>query len=147
MYRAWIEATAFGKRVILDSFRKRGVPIHEIVACGGLPERNKLFMQINADVVGLPIKVSASAQTPALGSAMFGALAAGAAVGGYDTIEDAAAHMAHLKDEQFTPNPAHKATYGALYAEYVRLHDLFGRDAGSTLKVLKHIKLDGPIRN
>lgn len=141
MYRAWIEATAFGKRVILDAFRARGVPIHEIVACGGLPEKNKLFMQINADVVGLPIKVSASAQTPALGSAMFGALAAGSAAGGYDTIEDAAARMAHLKDEVFTPNPAHKAAYDALYAEYVRLHDLFGRDAGSTVRVLKRIKL------
>jgi L-ribulokinase len=141
MYRAWIEATAFGKRIILESFMKRGVPINEIVACGGLPEKNKLFMQINADVVGLPIKVSASTQTPALGSAMFGALAAGAAAGGYDTIEAAAQHMAHLKDEHFVPNPSHKPAYDALYAEYVRLHDYFGRDAGSTLKTLKRIRL------
>jgi L-ribulokinase len=140
MYRAWIEATAFGKRLIVESFVKKGVPVNEIVACGGLPEKNKLFMQITADVVGLPIKVSASAQTPALGSAMFGALAAGSAAGGYDSIEDAAAHMAHLKDEQFSPNPAHKATYDALYAEYVRLHDLFGRDANSTVKKLRAMR-------
>jgi L-ribulokinase len=141
MYRAWIEATAFGKRLIVESFVKQGVAVNQIVACGGLPERNKLFMQVTADVVGLPIKVSASAQTPALGSAMFGALAAGSAAGGYDSIEDAAAHMAHLKDEQFTPNPAHKAAYDALYAEYVRLHDLFGRDANSTIKRLRQMRL------
>jgi len=143
IYRAWIEATAFGKRVIIDSFAKGGVAINEIVACGGLPERNKLFMQITADVVGLPIKVSASAQTPALGSAMFGALVASKAAGGYDTIEDAAAHMAHLKEEVFTPIPAHKNIYDALYAEYLRLHDFFGRDAHSTIKTLKQIKLRG----
>jgi L-ribulokinase len=141
MYRAWIEATAFGKRLIVESFVTQGVAVNEIVACGGLPEKNKLFMQITADVVGLPIKVSASAQTPALGSAMFGALAAGKAAGGYDSIEDAAAHMAHLKDEQFAPNPAHKAAYDALYAEYVRLHDLFGRDAESTIKKLRAMRL------
>jgi L-ribulokinase len=142
LYRAWIEATAFGKRVIIESFQKAGVPIHEIVACGGLPERNKLFMQITADVVGLPIKVSASAQTPALGSAMFGALAAGASAGGYDSIEDAAAHMAHLKDEVWVPNMTHKSVYDALYAEYVRLHDAFGRDAHSVVKNVKKIKMN-----
>jgi L-ribulokinase len=140
MYRAWIEATAFGKRLIVESFVRQGVAVNEIVACGGLPEKNKLFMQITADVVGLPIKVSASAQTPALGSAMFGALAAGRAAGGYDSIEAAATHMAHLKDEQFTPNPAHKAAYDALYVEYVRLHDLFGRDAQSTIKKLRAMR-------
>jgi L-ribulokinase len=141
MYRAWIEATAFGKRVILDAFRAQGLTINDIVACGGLPERNKLFMQITADVVGLPIKVSASSQTPALGSAMFAAVAAGSAAGGYDSIEAAAEHMAHLKDETFVPNPAHRQVYDELYAEYVRLHDYFGRHADSTIKKLKRIKL------
>ncbi len=140
MYRAWIEATAFGKRVIIDSFKRAGVQVNEIVACGGLPEKNKLFMQIHADIVGLPIKVSASSQTPALGSAMFGALAAGSAAGGYDTIEDAAAKMAHLKDEMFVPNVANKPAYDALYAEYVRLHDYFGRDANSAIKKLRAMR-------
>jgi L-ribulokinase len=147
MYRAWIEATAFGKRVIIDSFKRAGVQVNEIVACGGLPEKNKLFMQIHADIVGLPIKVSASSQTPALGSAMFGALAAGSAAGGYDTIEDAAAKMAHLKDEVFIPNAAHKPAYDALYAEYVRLHDYFGRDANSTIKRLRAMRAATVIGN
>ena len=142
MYRASLEATAFGKRVIVEEFVKNGLDVNAMIACGGLPDRNKLFMQIHADVLGIPIQVSASTQTPALGSAMFGAVAAGAAVGGYDTIEEAADKMAHLKDETFKPNPAAQRVYDQLYAEYVRLHDYFGRDAGSTLKRLKQIKLD-----
>ncbi len=71
---------------------------------------------------------------------MFGAVAAGSAAGGYDTIEDAAAKMAHLKDEMFMPNAAHKPAYDALYAEYVRLHDYFGRDANSTIKKLRAMR-------
>jgi L-ribulokinase len=90
IYRALIEATAYGTRMIIDTFQESGVPVNEIVACGGLPERNKLLMQIYADVTGREIKVSASQQTPALGSAMFGAVAAGRAAGGYDTIFEAA---------------------------------------------------------
>ena len=84
IYRALIEATAYGTRVIVEAFEKNGVPVTELVACGGLPEKNKLLMQIYADVTGREFKVSASKQTPALGSAMFGAVAAGKARGGYD---------------------------------------------------------------
>ena len=78
IYRALIEATAFGTRVIIDAFETAGVPVDGIVACGGLPERNELLMQIYADVTGREFSVAASAQTPALGAAMFGAVAAGA---------------------------------------------------------------------
>jgi L-ribulokinase len=140
MYRAWLEATAFGRRLIIESFVKGGLAVNEIIACGGLPERNKLLMQIYADVTGLPIKVAASNYASALGSAMFGAVAAGAAAGGYDTIQEAAANMAHLRDEQFTPNPAHKDVYDKLYTEYVRLHDYFGRDMHSTVKILRQLR-------
>src|SRR6185503_13075919 len=79
IYRALIEATAFGTRVIVEAFDRNGVPVNEIVTCGGLPEKNKLLMQIYADVTGRELKVTASGQTPALGSAMFGAVAAGQA--------------------------------------------------------------------
>ena len=91
IYRALIEATAFGTRVIIETFEAHGVPVDEIVACGGLAEKSPLIMQIYADVTGRPFKLSASDQTPALGSAMFGAVAAGAAAGGHATIEDAVA--------------------------------------------------------
>ncbi len=140
MYRAWLEATAFGRRLIIESFVRGGLPVREIIACGGLPDRNKLLMQIYADVTGLPIKVAASNYASALGSAMFGAVAAGSAAGGYDSIQDAAAHMAHLREEQFTPDATHKGVYDTLYAEYVRLHDYFGRDMHSAVKNLRQLK-------
>jgi L-ribulokinase len=142
IYRALIEATAYGKRIIIETFQKNGVPIHELVACGGLPEKNKLLMQIYADVIGLPIRVSASKQTPALGSAMFGAVAAGKSAGGYDTIYAAAQKMAHLKDETYTPNPENQKAYEKIYAEYVVLHDYFGRGANDVMKRLKAIRAE-----
>lgn len=140
MYRALIEATAYGTRVIVDTFESNGVAVEEIVACGGLPERNKLLMQIYADVTGREIRVSASKQTPALGSAMFGAVAAGRAVGGYDSIFEAAQRMARLKDEVYRPVAQHKAVYDEIYAEYVRLHDYLGRGQNDVMKHLKALK-------
>jgi L-ribulokinase len=140
IYRALIEATAFGTRVIVDAFEAHGVPVNELVACGGLPEKNRLLMQIYSDVTGREFKVTASKQTPALGSAMFGAVAAGQAAGGYDTIFEAARHMARLKEEAYTPIPEHQAVYDELYAEYVRLHDYFGRGGNNVMKTLKKIK-------
>ncbi|OGO69326.1 MAG: ribulokinase [Chloroflexi bacterium RBG_19FT_COMBO_62_14] len=145
IYRALIEATAYGTRVIVETFQQNGVPIHELVACGGLPEKNKLLMQIYADVTGCPIRVSASKQTPALGSAMFGAVAAGASAGGYDSIYAAAQKMARLKDETYFPIPEHQAVYEQLYGEYLLLHDYFGRGANDVMKRLKRIR--GEVRN
>ncbi len=142
LYRALIEATAYGTRVIVDSFEQNGVPIRELVACGGLPEKNKLLMQIYADVSGREIKLTASEQTPALGSAMFGAVAAGRAAGGYDSIYDAAKAMAHLKQETFKPIPDHQQIYDRLYTEYLRLHDYFGRGENNVMKTLKKIKAE-----
>jgi len=140
IYRALIEATAYGTRIIIESFEQYGVAVNELVAAGGLPERNKLLMQIYADVTGREIKVVGTSQAGALGSAMHGAVAAGAAAGGYDTIQQAAARMAHLKDEAYRPNAANKRVYDQLYAEYVTLHDYFGRGANDVMKRLKRIK-------
>ena len=140
IYRALIEATAYGTRVIIEAFENYGVPVYELVACGGLPEKNKLLMQIYSDVTGREFKVAASAQTSALGSAMFGAVAAGKAAGGYDTIFEAARHMARLKDEVYRPNLEAKKVYDQLYAEYVRLHDYFGRGENNVMKTLKAIR-------
>jgi L-ribulokinase len=140
IYRALIEATAYGTRMIIDTFQDHGVAVDEIVACGGLPERNKLLMQIYADVTGREIKVSASQQTPALGSAMFGAVAAGRAAGGYDSIFEAAQHMARLKGEAYAPIAEHGAVYDQIYAEYARLHDHFGRGENDVMKRLKQLK-------
>jgi L-ribulokinase len=140
IYRALIEATAFGTRVIVDSYERAGVPVERMIACGGLPERNRLLMQIYADVCGRELAVAASQQTPALGAAMFGAVAAGSSAGGYDSITDAAAEMARLRDEVYRPNIAHRAVYDELYAEYRSLHDLFGRGGNDVMKRLKRIR-------
>jgi L-ribulokinase len=140
IYRALIEATAFGTRVIIETFEAHGVPIHEIVACGGLAEKSPLIMQIYADVTGRPFRLSASDQTPALGSAMFGAVAAGAAAGGHATIEDAARAMARLRDQVYEPIAENVAAYDLLYREYVRLHDYFGRGGNDVMKTLRGLR-------
>ena len=142
IYRALIEATAFGTRVIVEAFEQHGVAVNEFVACGGLPEKNKLLMQIYADVTGRELKVAASQQAGALGSAMFGAVAAGDSAGGYSSIFDAAQCMAQLKKESFKPIPAHRQVYDQLYPEYVRLYDYFGRGENNVMKTLKQIKAE-----
>jgi len=140
IYRALIEATAYGTRVIVEAFENNGVAVNEIVTCGGLPEKNALFMQIYADVTGRELKVTDSKQTPALGSAMFGAVAAGKKAGGYGTILEAAQRMARLKKATYRPNPTAQKVYDQLYAEYLTLHNYFGGGVNDVMKRLKHIK-------
>jgi len=140
MYRALLEATAFGTRKIVDAFHSNGVKVEELYACGGLPQKNKLLMQIYADVTNREIKIAASKQTPALGAAMFGAVAAGAEKGGYDSVVDAAANMARVREETFKPIAENVAVYDKLYAEYNQLHDYYGRGENDVMKRLKAIK-------
>jgi L-ribulokinase len=140
MYRALIEATAYGTRVIIESFEQSGVPINELVAAGGLPGRNKLLMQIYADVTGREIKVSGTDQAGAKGSAMFAAVAAGKAAGGYDDIVEAAQRMATLQDVVYHPIPENGEVYNQLYADYLLLHDYFGRGANDVMKRLKALR-------
>jgi len=138
VYRALLEATAFGTRKIIDAFAGKGVSVDELCACGGLAHRSPLLLQIYADVTGRPIQVAASEQTCALGAAMHGALAAGV----YADMHEAAEHMVRPSRTTYHPNRKHKSVYDQLYTEYGRLHDHFGRDTHSTMKVLKRIKLE-----
>jgi L-ribulokinase len=140
IYRTLIEATAFGTRVIIEALEGNGVPVNEVIACGGLAEKSPLLMQIYADVTGRTYKLSGSDQTPALGSAMFGAVAAGADAGGWATIEDASRAMARLSDRVYTPIPEHHAIYDQLFREYVRLHDYFGRGENNVMKTLRGLR-------
>lgn len=142
IYRALIEATAYGTRMIIETFQASGVAVNEIIATGGLPDRNKLLMQIYADVTGLPIFIAESPLIGALGSAMHGAVAAGRESGGYASIVEASQRMARLRDERYYPIPANQAVYERLYAEYRLLHDYFGRGANDVMKRLKQIKLE-----
>ncbi len=139
IYRALIEATAFGTRKIIEQCVNSGIPVDELYACGGLP-KNKLLMQIWSDVTDRPIKIAESEQASALGSAMFGAVAAGKEKGGHDTIVEAAEKMARIKKLQYKPDPESHKIYDKLYAEYERLHDYFGRGENDVMKRLKAIK-------
>ncbi|MBZ4646840.1 MAG: araB [Clostridia bacterium] len=140
IYRALIEATAYGTRMIIETFQQNGVPITELYAAGGIAEKDELMMQIYSDVTNMEIRISASPQTPALGSAMFGAVAAGKERGGYDSIVDAAKVMAKVKEKYYKPIPENVAVYDKLYAEYKKLHDYFGRGENDVMKRLKEIK-------
>lgn len=140
IYRALIEATAYGTKMIIDTFEENGVPVDEFYAAGGIAEKNPFVMQIYADVTGKEMKLSGSPQAPALGSAMFGALAAGKADGGYDTIQNAADAMAKVKSFSYKPVSENVEVYKKLYAEYKLLHDYFGRGANDVMKRLKDIK-------
>ncbi|MCY8776447.1 ribulokinase [Bacillus spizizenii] len=139
IYRALVEATAYGTRMIIETFKESGVPIEELYAAGGIAEKNPFVMQIYADVTNMDIKISGSPQAPALGSAIFGALVAGKENGGYDDIKEAAAHMGKLKDISYTPNAENAAVYEKLYAEYKELVHYFGKE-NHVMKRLKTIK-------
>jgi L-ribulokinase len=140
VYRALIEATAYGTAVIVETFEKNGVKVDELVACGGLAERNKLLLQIYADVTGRPFKEAGSGYASALGAAMFGAVAAGKTTGGYDSLNDAAKKMAHPKEMVHHPDGCCHATYQKLFAEYRRLVDYFGRGENDVMKHLREIR-------
>jgi L-ribulokinase len=140
IYRTLIEATAFGTRMIVETFRENGVPISELYAAGGIAEKDELMMQIYADVTNMQIKISASAQAPALGSAMFGAVAAGKERGGYQSIIEAANVMGKVKETTYKPIPENVFIYDKLFNEYKKLHDYFGRGQNNVMKTLKEIK-------
>jgi L-ribulokinase len=141
IYRALMEATAFGTRTIVEAFDSKGVRVEHLVACGGLPEKNQLLMQIYADVTGRDIKLADPLQTcSALGSAMHAAVAAGVEAGGYKTIYDAAQHMARVQKLIYKPRREAHEIYNRLFREYQLLHDYFGRGANDAMKRLKALQ-------
>jgi L-ribulokinase len=126
IYRALIEATAFGARAIIERITEYGVPIRRVVCSGGIAEKNPLLMQIYADVTGCTMQVAGSSQACALGSAVSAAVLAGPKHGGHPDFKTAQAEMTSLRDVQYIPNSESKAIYDELYAVYRRLHDSFG---------------------
>lgn len=130
IYRALLEATAFGALEIINRIEEYGVPIKEVVNCGGLASKNPFLMQIYADITGRPMKISRSDQTPALGAAIFSAVAAGSKAGGYDSVVEAQKAMTG-SGAVFEPVPENHEVYKGLYALYNQLHDAFGTQASS----------------
>ena len=139
IYRALIEATAFGLRVIVEHFRQHGVPVEKLFATGGISRKNAMAMQIYADVLNLPVRIVETEQGAALGSAIYAASAAGC----YASMREAVRHMAAPVSRIYTPNPDHVKNYDALYHEYKRLHDLFAQDG--VMKRLKNLKQKTPV--
>lgn len=136
VYRALLEATAFGTRVIIDAFERNGLPVTELVVAGGLLH-NTFLMQLYADVTRRQLSVIGSAEGAALGSAIHAAVAAGA----YPGVVDAARAMGKVERGAYQPDPGRAAAYDLLYAEYLRLHDYFGRGANDVLHRLRDIRL------
>lgn len=134
-YRALLEATAFGARVIVETFANSGVPVTEFIVAGGLA-RNELLMQIYADVLSRPLSVIGSSQGPALGSAIHAAVAAGA----YPDIQKAAEAMGGRRIAAYRPNEANVTAYDELFAEYKALHDHFGKGGTDVMRRLKAIR-------
>jgi L-ribulokinase len=126
IYRALIEATAFGALIIINRFEEYGVKVSEVINCGGIAEKNPLLMQIYADVTGREMKISRSAQSCALGACIAGAVVAGKKAGGYDNFPDAQAAMCGIKDVTYKPIAKNYKVYQQLYALYKQLHDAFG---------------------
>ena len=122
IYRALIEATAFGALTIINRFEEYEVQVRQVISCGGIAEKSPLTIQIYADVTGRPMKVSRSAQTCALGAAIAGAVAAGI----FQDFAAAQKAMTGLKPKIYQPNPEAHAVYGRLYELYKKLHDAFG---------------------
>ena len=137
IYRVLIESTAYGARRIMDAFEENSLPVERVFACGGISKKNPMFMQIYADVLNRDIRIARSSQTPALGSAIFGAVAAGSACGGYDDVASAASHMGGTSDVEYHPIPENVAAYQALYEEFLTLHDYFGCGENNILKKLR----------
>ena len=136
IYRALVEATAFGTYTVIRAFEAQGVPIRRLVACGGLAEKSPLVMQIFADVTNRAIRLPRSLQASGLGAAMQAAVAAGI----YPDFARTAEHMVGAESRSYTPDPGAHAVYEKLYAEYLALHDYFGRGANPVMKRLKAIQ-------
>jgi L-ribulokinase len=134
-YRALLEATAFGTRKIVETFRQAGVPVTEFIVAGGLL-KNTFLMQLYCDVLQLPLSVINSSQGPALGSAIHAAVAAGA----YKSVGEAADAMGSLSKGVYQPDAARGAIYDRLFAEYETLHDYFGRGENNVMKRLKALR-------
>jgi L-ribulokinase len=141
IYRALIEATAFGALTIINRFEEYGVKVSQVINCGGIAEKNPLLMQIYADATGREMKISRSAQSCALGSCVAAAVVAGKASGGHDSFADAQAAMCGIKDVTYKPIAENAEVYKQLYVLYKQLHDAFGTQdfSGKMANVMKEL--------
>jgi len=138
IYRAYIVATAFGTRHIIETFEKGGVEIDDVIAAGGQPNKNKMLMQIYSDILNRSIKIPRAAQPCCLGSAIFASVGAGY----YTNLAEAVDKMAHLEDLYYSPIKENIEPYSNLYKQYKKLYSYFGTSKESIMKILKDIKVE-----
>ena len=137
IYRALIESTGFGAKLIINAFEENDILIKELFATGGIPNKDSMTMQIYADITGKTIKIPQTSQPGALGSAIFASVAAGL----HPDIKTAARHMTHIKKEQYTPNMQNNKIYSKLFNEYMKIYNYFTNPCRSVMKNLKDIKI------
>ena len=140
IYRALIEATAYGSRMIMEEFMKSGAGVDEIIVSGGIAEKNPLVLEIFASVLKRPMRISASDQTAALGSAMYAAAAAGAEAGGFGSVAEASRSLAKLKDKVFEPDAEDAAVYDELYVLYREMVQTFDPKQNPVMRRLHDLK-------
>lgn len=141
IFRCLLESTAFGAAIILKNLDDHGVAARDVIAAGGMAVRNQLSLQIYADVCNRPIRLARSSQTCALGSAIYGAAAAGVDGGGWATVEEAAQRMGGVGPQTYHPDPAAVQTYRRLFEIWRRLHDHFGLGGEPAMRELREILL------
>jgi L-ribulokinase len=142
IYRALLEATAYGTRRIVDSFQEYGVALRELVACGGIAKKSPLLMQMYADICGLPVTVRSSTEIPARGSALFGSVAAGSGAGGFDTIQEASEKLPSAIFSRYIPDLERHKRFDEVYQVYRELYDYFGVTHVDLTHKLKNIRLE-----
>ncbi|HEV7957599.1 MAG TPA: FGGY-family carbohydrate kinase, partial [Marisediminicola sp.] len=143
VYRALLEAAAFGQRAIIDTFQGAGIAVDDIVACGGLPQKSPLFMQLLADITGREIQVSHSSQAGALGAAIHAAVAAGPEAGGFASLGEAGNALGGNRSDVYSPDPTATAAYESSYADYQELVTYFGSQNVGVMHRLKRRASDG----
>jgi L-ribulokinase len=140
IYRSLLEGVAFGNAAIVDAFVANGLPVTEIVACGGIADKSPLLMQLVSDASGLPVRVPASEQVPARGSALYGAVAAGEHRSGFAGIAEAARALSPATAQDYKPGAYAGAVYRELYGLWTELHDAAGRQHARVLHELKRLR-------
>jgi len=137
IYRGLLESTAFGTRRVIETFEGGGIGVREVIACGGLAERNTLLLQLTADITGREVLATPASHASAVGAAIYAAAAAGAREGGYDSLQDAIARMGSRERVVYRPRPAEQRFYAQLYQDYLELARHFGEGGTGVMKRLR----------
>lgn len=140
IYRAFLEATAYGTRMILECFEQAGIAVDRIVLSGGIPRKNQLLVQIYADVCNREIQICESSNASAMGAAILGTAAAPESVTGYKDAREAVEQLGRIGEQVYRPDPESAAVYDALYKEYKTLQEYFGKGGNDVMKRLNALR-------